>query len=205
MLGVLLKFSAFTTLNGFYRQTEGLAMGSKLSPAISNIFLHMLESTTITELLDQKILLFYSRYVCDCLLLVRKRAKNNILSKMNTFDSFLKFTVEEMQNDVLVYLDTKIIKNDDKLELMQHRKTINDTTCMMNYRKSVAPLQYKNSCINGEIYRAYHCTSNEVYLNLALENLEEIFVLNQYPRKLIKNKMKLRLVILVLTLIKNFV
>ena len=71
---------------------------------------------------------------------------------------------------------------------MQHRKTSNDTTCMMNYRKSVAPLQYKNSCINGEIYRAYHCTSNEVNLNLALENLEEIFVLNQYPRKLIKNK-----------------
>ena len=59
MLGVLLKFSAFTTLNGFYRQTEGLAMGSKLSPAISNIFLHMLESTTITELLDQKIFSFY--------------------------------------------------------------------------------------------------------------------------------------------------
>jgi hypothetical protein len=33
MLGVLLKLSAFTTLNGFYRQTEGLAMGSKLSSA----------------------------------------------------------------------------------------------------------------------------------------------------------------------------
>ena len=58
---------------------------------------------------------------------------------MNAFDSFLKFTVKKMQNDVLVYLDTKIIKNDDKLELMQHRKTSNDTTCMMNYRESVAP------------------------------------------------------------------
>ena len=124
MLGVLLKFSAFTTLNGFYRQTEGLAMGSKLSPAISNIFLHMLETTTITELLDQKILLFYSRYVDDCLLLVRKRAKNNILSKMNTFDSFLKFTVEEMQNDVLVYLDTKLLKMTINLNLCSTVKLV---------------------------------------------------------------------------------
>jgi hypothetical protein len=114
--------------------------------------------------------------------------KNNILLKMNMFDSFLKFTVEELQNDVLVSLDTKITQNDDKLELMQHRKTSTDTTCMMNYRKSVAPLQYKNSYINGEIYSAYHCTSNKANLNLASKNLEEIFVLNQYPRKLIKNK-----------------
>ena len=148
----------------------------------------MLESTVIKELLEQKVLLFYSRYVDDCLLLVRKRAKNNILNKMNSFDSFLKFSVEEMKNGELIYLDTKIIELNGKLELKQYRKTDNESTCMMNYRKAVAPLQYKNSCLNGEIYRAYHCTSNVENLNLALENLEEIFVLNQYPRKLVKNK-----------------
>ena len=77
--GVLLKFSAFWTLNGFYRQIEGLSFGSKLSPALSNIFLDMMETTVIKPFLDQKILLFYCRYVNDCLLLVRKRYKNVIL------------------------------------------------------------------------------------------------------------------------------
>ena len=86
MIGVLLKFSAFSTINGYYRQNEGLAMGSKLSPALSNIFLHMLESTIIQKFLDQKIVLFYTRYVDDCLLIVRKRSKNNILKKMNSFE-----------------------------------------------------------------------------------------------------------------------
>ena len=38
MLNVLLKYSSFSTLSGFYRQSEGLSMGSKISPAISTIF-----------------------------------------------------------------------------------------------------------------------------------------------------------------------
>jgi hypothetical protein len=41
MINVFIKYSAFWTLNGFYREKTGLSMGSKISPAISNIFLHM--------------------------------------------------------------------------------------------------------------------------------------------------------------------
>ena len=124
MIGVLLKFSAFSTINGYYRQNEGLAMGSKLSPALSNIFLHMLESTIIQKFLDQKIVLFYTRYVDDWLLIVRKRSKNNILEKMNSFDPLLKFTVDEMRDNKLIYLDTKIIEKNGTLELEQHRKKV---------------------------------------------------------------------------------
>ena len=58
----------------------------------------------------------------------------------------------------------------------------------MNYIQAAAPLQYKTSCLIGEIDRAYNCTTKEQTLNLALKNLQEIFVLNQYPRNLIKNK-----------------
>ena len=58
----------------------------------------------------------------------------------------------------------------------------------MNFKQAVAPLQYKKSCLNGEIYHAYNCTSNRDTLEIALENLEEIFILNQYPKNLIKSK-----------------
>ena len=109
MLGVLLEFSAFWAHSGFYRQKEGLSMGSKISPAFSNIFLHMMESIIIKSFLDQNILLFYCRYVDDCLLLVRKRYKHIILQKINTFDPYLKFTEEIMSDNELVYLYTKII------------------------------------------------------------------------------------------------
>ena len=59
---------------------------------------------------------------------------------------------------------------------------------MMNYKQAIAPRQYKNSCLSGEIYRAFNCTSNEANLESALENLEEIFLNNQYPKNLIKSK-----------------
>ena len=93
-----------------------------------------------------------------------------------------------MQDNKLVYLDTKIIEKNGTLELEQHRKTSNDTTCIMNYRQAVAPLQYKRSCLIGEIYRVHNCTTNVDTLNLSLKNLQEIFIMNQYPKNLIKNK-----------------
>jgi hypothetical protein len=107
---------------------------------------------------------------------------------MNSFDPFLKFTEVVMTDNKITYLDTKIIEKDDSLELEQHRKTSIYSTCMMNYKQAVAPLQYKNSCLNGKIYRAKNCTSNETTLNLALQDLEVVFLINQYPNKLIRSK-----------------
>ena len=107
---------------------------------------------------------------------------------MNFFDSGLKFTETEMSENKLIFLDTKVVIVDDKLELEQYRKTSTHTTSMMNYKQAIAPRQYKNSCLSGEIYRAFNCTSNEANLESALENLEEIFLNNQYPKNLIKSK-----------------
>ena len=107
---------------------------------------------------------------------------------MNSFDPYLKFTEVLMSDNKIIYLDTKIVKNDDSLELEQYRKTSIHSTCMMNYKQAIAPLQYKNSCLNGEIYRAKNCTTNETTLNLALQDLEQVFINNQYPKSLIKSK-----------------
>ena len=96
LLDVLLEYNSFETLNAYYRQQQGLSMGGKLSPALSNIFFHMLESVIIKKFLDQRILLFYVRYVDDGFLILRKRQKNIILSEMNDFDPFLSFTIEKM-------------------------------------------------------------------------------------------------------------
>ena len=49
----------------------------------------------------------------------------------------------------------------------------------MNYKKAIAPQQYKNSCLNGEIHRANNCTSTDINRELALKILTEIFVTNK--------------------------
>ena len=53
-MDVLLQYNCFETINGFYRQNQGLSMGGKMSPALSNIFLNLSETTIIQKLIDQK-------------------------------------------------------------------------------------------------------------------------------------------------------
>ena len=173
------------TLNGFYRQDQGLSMGGKMSPALSNIFLNILETTIIQKFIDQKSLVFYVRYVDDIFIIVRKRMINSILVQLNNFDENLGFTLDKMGNNSIKYLDTLVVLENDKLKLQQFQKS---ESVIMNYKKAVAPLQYKNSCLSGEIFRANNCTSDSNSLELALKYLKQKFINNDYPERLINNK-----------------
>ena len=51
---VLCDFNSFEALNGFFRQTQGCSMGSKLSPSLANIFCSMFETAIIEPDLDNK-------------------------------------------------------------------------------------------------------------------------------------------------------
>ena len=87
-----------------------------------------------------------------------------------------------MTNNCLKYLDTVVILQDKKLELRQFHKP---ETVVINYKNAVSPLHhftYKNSCLCGEIFRARHCTSNDINLNLAL------IILNKYSKIILIRK-----------------
>ena len=44
---ILLKFNCFTSLAGCYRQISGCSMGSRLSPILANIYVHLMEESII--------------------------------------------------------------------------------------------------------------------------------------------------------------
>ena len=104
---------------------------------------------------------------------------------MNNFDENLSFTLDKMENKSIKYLDTLVILENDKLKLNQFQKP---DTVIMNYKKAVAPLQYKNSCLSGEIFRAKNCTSDEITLDIDLKNMKQKFLNNGYSEKLINSK-----------------
>ena len=104
---------------------------------------------------------------------------------MNEFDSFLKFTSEKMQENSIKFLDTTVFINNNKLQLKQFFKHEN---VVINYKKAIPPLQNKNSCLIGEIYRANNCSSNNENLEIALKNLKNTFLVNSYSEKLINSK-----------------
>ena len=83
-------------------------MGGKVSPCIANIFVHMMEKNIIKNHIDQKNIISYHRYVDVIFCLVKKGLKEEIVNEMNAFDPFLKFTIENMTENKLNFLDKTI-------------------------------------------------------------------------------------------------
>ena len=74
-LKILTEFSTFEALNGFFRQTNGVSMGGKLSPSLANIFCNMFEQEIIQNEIENGTILAYFRYVDDKLVVIKKNKK----------------------------------------------------------------------------------------------------------------------------------
>ena len=69
---ILHDYSGFSTLTGYYKQTRGLAMGSKISSAVANIFMNMMETEIISKHIKNQNIVFYTRYVDDIYCFIKK-------------------------------------------------------------------------------------------------------------------------------------
>ena len=185
----LLQYNCFSTLTGFYRQKDGLSMGSKLSPILSNIYCNLMEQQIIKKHIKLGNILTYCRYVDDTYVILKKGTKNVIINEINSFDPiFLKLTVEELENNNLVFLDTSIfIDETGKLQLKMYRKP-NNSDVKINYKCAIMPKKYKLSSLSGDIFRCYHTTTTPEELEIALNNMTNLYLKNEFPKNLIRNK-----------------
>ena len=83
----------FSFNNTMYKQTDGVAMGSSLGPALANIFVRYYEEKLFSQ--TQKPLTYF-RYVDDTLAIFDYEAEaDEFLTKLNCLHPFLKFTFEK--------------------------------------------------------------------------------------------------------------
>ena len=146
-----------------------------------------MEQKTIKTEIQKNNIVAYCRFVDDVYCVVRKNQKRRILNLINNFDpKFLKFTNQAMANNSLTFLDTEIYINDQNLpEIKKFRKeTASDV--IMNY-KSVCPKRYKLATLKGDVFRCHYTCSTEENLNKALSDLTELYVKNEYPRRLVNS------------------
>ena len=120
----LLQYSSFCTVSGYYRQIEGVSMGSRLSPIVADLFVHLMEESVIRKHIENGNLIFYSRYVDDVCAIHKTGTEIMIQNEMNSFDNFLSFTTEKMTNNSLPFLDTEIyVDQNDTVQLKFYKKT----------------------------------------------------------------------------------
>ena len=88
--------TVFSFNSKFYKQIDGVSMGSPLGPVLANIIMAEFESTIVKELVDKSLVKLYMRYVDNTLLLVNDTDINYIHKRLNSFDKNIKFTVDTL-------------------------------------------------------------------------------------------------------------
>ena len=182
----LLKLSTKGTVfyfNGkYYRQKDGVAMGSPLGPVLANAFLCHYETIWLEECPLSFFPTFYARYVDDIFVLLRSKTHIEPLTRyMSSRHKNIRFTFEEESNNVLPFLDVNVFRDADRFSSSVHRK---DTfSGVYTHFESFIPDTYQRGLISTLLYRAHQISSTYKSLHEEVDNLKKIFRRNGYPSK----------------------
>ena len=184
LLEISTKGTVFFFNGHYYKQRDGVAMGSPLGPALANAFLSHHETVWLEDCPLAFAPVYFARYVDDIFILVR--SKEHVAKLAQYFSSKhknIRFTYELENNNTLPFLDVTVFRDASKFSSSVHRK---DTFSGVytNYR-SFMPETYKKGLVSTLLYRAFMICSSFQSLHQEIERLKNIFSKNGYPSKLV--------------------
>ena len=110
----------FSFNNIMYKQTDGVAMGSPLGPALANIFAGYYEEKLFSQTQKPPT---YFRYVGDTFAIFNHEAEaNEFLTKLNCRYPSFKFTFEKEKEKCLPFLDVYVERTDIGFETSVYRE-----------------------------------------------------------------------------------
>ena len=166
----------------YFKQTDGVTMGSPLGPTMANFCLSHFENQLLEECDDTNGPSLYARYVDDIFCVFRSGISHeSFLNKLNSLHPNLKFTME-LGNSSLAFLDTFIsLPTDDNgtFSSQVFRKATH-TGLILNF-ESICPHKWKVGLIQCLIHRAYCISSSWKTFSDEIEILRNMFIKNGYP------------------------
>ena len=165
--------------NKFYKQSDGVAMGSPLGPSLANFFLGHLETSYFQNSVHFP--QFYSRYVDDIFAVFKNNDDiDNFFQYINSVHPNMKFTKDAALADCsFPFLNVEIKINTNKFDSWIYRKPTH-TNVFLNY-KAVAPNSFKRGLILGLLTTAKRLSSSSEFFYEEVCKLREIFCSNNYP------------------------
>ncbi len=184
LLTLCTKGTVFYYNGNYYRQRDGVAMGSPLGPALANAFLCHHESTWIDECPLAYAPVFFARYVDDIFVLLRSKDHTARLAEyLSSMHANIRFTYEEERDNVLPFLDVNVYRDADRFSSTVHRK-VTFSGVYTNF-DSFMPDTYKRGLVSTLLHRAFQITSSYKSLHEEVEKLKKIFTKNGYPSKFV--------------------
>ena len=183
-LSLSTKRTVFLFNGNYYRQKDGVAMGSPLGPVLANAFLCHYETKWIEDCPLAFMPIFYARYVDEIFVLLRSKEHITLLAQcFSSKHRNINFTYEEEKNNVLPFLDVNVYRDADKFSSTVHRKAT-FSGVYTNY-SSFMPDTYKRGLVSTLLYRAYVISSSYKSLHEEVERLKKIFAKNNYPSRFV--------------------
>lgn len=186
LLKVCIKQNYFGFNNVFYKQDDGLPMGSPLSPLLAEIYMDYFEqkifnsNNTLTKNIK-----FWFRYVDDilCLWAGTSRQLDAFLNYINQINRKIKFTMEIENQSSINFLDLNISHKHNKFEFNIFRKPTQ--TNVIIPADSRHPENIKHAAFHSYIHRLINVPLSEANIQAELKYLRQVAKRNGYEPALI--------------------
>ena len=143
----------------FYKQHDGVAMGSPLGPTLANVFLCYHEKIWLQNCPSEFKPVIYRRYVDDTFLLFRlKHHIEKIRNCLNCQHKNIKFTSETENENSISFLDIKITRDNNKFMTSVYCKPT--FSGVFSNLGSLIPKSYKYNLLFTLLHRAFKLCSN---------------------------------------------
>ena len=175
-----------STHNGYYRQVDGLVMGSPPPPSPAPLLANGWLSKFDDQIKGSAKL--YARYMDDIIRDIKEAQIQMKLEEINSLHPSLKFTIERETNDSIPFLDMKILRMNGQLSSTWYTKPT-DTGLTMNFH-SMAPVNYKKSVVAGFVHRIHRACSSWANFHSSLVKMKKILENNQFPAHFYNPKLR---------------
>jgi Reverse transcriptase (RNA-dependent DNA polymerase) len=187
----LLKFSIFECNyflgnDKFYSQKSGLAMGSSLSPILSDLVLEKLFDSQIPKLPFSNVP-FLKKYVDDTITLIPKNQTQNCLDVFNSFHQSIQFTSENENNQKINFLDMTLIRQENKIITNYYNKECSSNRILSFNSKH--PFNMKFNTALAYAKRVKSLSHPQFYVS-NIERITEVLLKNNYPQNVIDKVIK---------------
>ncbi|XP_068692843.1 uncharacterized protein [Montipora foliosa] len=123
LIDICLKTTYFSFMGIFFKQQDGCAMGSPVSPIVANLCMETFEINALDSYSGTRPKLWL-RYVDDTFPVLEREETDQFLQHLNSLDPTIKFTQENLTSNSLPFLDCLVTVNEDgSLSTSVYRKS----------------------------------------------------------------------------------